>query len=144
MTGFTSGMADLLRCCDLAVTKAGPGTIAEAACCGTPMLLTSHLPGQETGQHRIRHRAAGAGAGPGVRQLCTEIGGPAGDRDALAAMAAASARMGQPGAAADIARRIAGLVSMHTHPRPGHRGGRAVRRPGPAAGILPAEVWWAP
>ncbi len=45
--GFVPGLADWLRCADLCVTKAGPGTIAEAACCGTPLLLTSHLPGQE-------------------------------------------------------------------------------------------------
>jgi 1,2-diacylglycerol 3-beta-galactosyltransferase len=47
VTGFTRNMPDLLRCCDLVVTKAGPGTIAEAACYGAPMLLTSHVPGQE-------------------------------------------------------------------------------------------------
>ena len=74
VTGFTRSMADLLRCCDLVVTKAGPGTIAEAACCGAPMLLTSHLPGQETGNAELV-TAAGAGQRlPGIRQLVTEIG----------------------------------------------------------------------
>ena len=75
VTGFTSGLADLLRCCDLAVTKAGPGTIAEAACCGTPMLLTSHLPGQEKGNTELV-TAAGAGRRlPGVRQLSPKSAG---------------------------------------------------------------------
>ena len=34
---------------DCIVTKAGPGTIAEAATRGLPCLLSSHLPGQEAG-----------------------------------------------------------------------------------------------
>ena len=69
VTGFVHDMADWLRCSDLVVTKAGPGTIAEATCCGTPLLLTSHLPGQERGNAEF---VTGAGAGhhvPGVRPL---------------------------------------------------------------------------
>jgi 1,2-diacylglycerol 3-beta-galactosyltransferase len=34
---------------DVLVTKAGPGTIAEAAAVGLPIMLTSFLPGQEAG-----------------------------------------------------------------------------------------------
>jgi 1,2-diacylglycerol 3-beta-galactosyltransferase len=34
---------------DILVTKAGPGTIAEAAAVGLPVMVTSHLPGQEAG-----------------------------------------------------------------------------------------------
>ena len=45
--GFVDNMSDWLRCADVVIAKAGPGTIAEAACCGVPLLLTSHLPGQE-------------------------------------------------------------------------------------------------
>jgi len=110
VTGFTRNMADLLRCCDLVVTKAGPGTIAEAACCGTPMLLTSHVPGQETGNAELVARAAAGRGLPGVRQLVAEIGRLREDPAAVDAMRAASARMSRPGAAADIAALIAGLV----------------------------------
>ena len=49
---------------DLVITKAGPATIAEATCCGTPLLLTSHLPGQEKGNTEF---VTGAGAGRRVR-----------------------------------------------------------------------------
>jgi 1,2-diacylglycerol 3-beta-galactosyltransferase len=110
VTGFVDNMSDWLRCCDLIVTKAGPGTIAEATCCGTPLLLTGHIPGQEKGNAEI---VAGAGAGlwvPGVRQLVAEIGRLRRDRGAIEAMGAASARLGRPDAAADIARLIAGLI----------------------------------
>jgi 1,2-diacylglycerol 3-beta-galactosyltransferase len=47
--GFVSNMADWMRAADVAITKAGPGTIAEALCAGTPLLLTSYVPGQERG-----------------------------------------------------------------------------------------------
>src|SRR5581483_8345741 len=74
--GFTHEMAGLLRCADLVVTKAGPGTIAEAACCGAPLLLTSHLPGQERGNTEFV-TAAGAGRRVrGVRRLLAEVGRP--------------------------------------------------------------------
>jgi hypothetical protein len=103
-------MADWLRCCDLVVTKAGPGTIAEATCCGAPLLLTSHLPGQEAGNTEF---VTGVGAGRrarSVRRLLAEIGRfLAGAADAAGTRAAAE-RLGQPGAAADIAELIAGLV----------------------------------
>jgi 1,2-diacylglycerol 3-beta-galactosyltransferase len=111
VTGFTRQMADWLRCCDLVVTKAGPGTITEATCCGAPMLLTSHLPGQETGNTEF---VTGAGAGRrarGVRRLLTEIDSLRHDQERLRAMRAASARLGQPAAATDIAELIANLVA---------------------------------
>jgi 1,2-diacylglycerol 3-beta-galactosyltransferase len=111
VTGFTSGMAGWLRCCDVVVTKAGPGTIAEASCCGTPMLLTSHLPGQEAGNAEV---VTGAGAGRQartVRRLLAEIGTLQRDRTELQALRAAAAGLGQPGAAAAIAGLIASLVS---------------------------------
>ncbi|MBV8195642.1 MAG: hypothetical protein JOY80_08950 [Candidatus Dormibacteraeota bacterium] len=47
--GFVDNMADWMRASDVVATKAGPGTIAEALCCGLPLLLTSYLPGQERG-----------------------------------------------------------------------------------------------
>ena len=69
VTGFTRHMADWLRACDLVVTKAGPGTIAEATCCGAPLLLTSHLPGQETGNTEIVTRAGAGRRARSVRRL---------------------------------------------------------------------------
>lgn len=42
-------MAEYMVAADILVTKAGPGTIAEAAAVGLPIMVTSHLPGQEAG-----------------------------------------------------------------------------------------------
>ncbi len=46
--GFVDYMPDLMRASDVAVTKAGPGAIAEALATGIPLVLTGYLPGQET------------------------------------------------------------------------------------------------
>ncbi|MGH3394031.1 MAG: MGDG synthase family glycosyltransferase, partial [Streptosporangiaceae bacterium] len=89
VTGYTGDMAALLRCCDLLVTKAGPGAIAEAACCGAPMLLSSRLPGQEAGNIGVV-TAAGAGRpARSVRRLLAEIGALRHDPGQLEAMRAA-------------------------------------------------------
>ena len=47
--GFVENMPDWMGACDCVVTKAGPGTIAEALICGLPILLTGFIPGQEEG-----------------------------------------------------------------------------------------------
>ncbi|KAL7540775.1 hypothetical protein ACHAWF_013044 [Thalassiosira exigua] len=47
--GFVTNMADFMVAADVLVSKAGPGTIAEAASLSLPVLLTSFLPGQEEG-----------------------------------------------------------------------------------------------
>jgi 1,2-diacylglycerol 3-beta-galactosyltransferase len=107
--GFVSNMADWLRCADVVVGKAGPGTITEATCCGAPLVLTSYVPGQEKGNAEY---VTGAGAGvyaPGPRQLAAEIGRLRRDPGALAAMRDAAVRVSRPRAAADIARFLAHL-----------------------------------
>jgi len=49
VNGFVNNMDEWMRASDAIVTKAGPGTIAEASICGLPCLLSSYLPGQEAG-----------------------------------------------------------------------------------------------
>lgn len=113
--GFVDNMAEWLRCADLVVTKAGPGTIAEAACCGAPLVLTSYVPGQEEGNTEF---VVAAGAGryvPGVQQLVHEIGRLRGDPIAVETMRMASARLSRPSAAAEIATLLADLVGA-AHP----------------------------
>ena len=46
--GFVDYMPELMRACDLVVTKAGPGAIAEALATGLPLVITGFLPGQES------------------------------------------------------------------------------------------------
>jgi UDP-N-acetylglucosamine:LPS N-acetylglucosamine transferase len=47
--GFVTRMAEYMVAADILVSKAGPGTISEAAALSLPVLLTSFLPGQEEG-----------------------------------------------------------------------------------------------
>lgn len=47
--GFTRDLPDFMRAADVLVTKAGPGTIAEALNAGLPIILNARLPGQEDG-----------------------------------------------------------------------------------------------
>ena len=47
--GFITNMAEYMVAADVLVSKAGPGTIAEAAALSLPVMLTSFLPGQEEG-----------------------------------------------------------------------------------------------
>ena len=47
--GFVSNMDEWMGAVDALVTKAGPGTIAEATIRGLPVMLSGYLPGQEEG-----------------------------------------------------------------------------------------------
>ncbi|HTX92206.1 MAG TPA: glycosyltransferase [Anaerolineales bacterium] len=47
--GFTRDLPDFMRAADVLVTKAGPGTIAEALNASLPIILYAKLPGQEDG-----------------------------------------------------------------------------------------------
>jgi 1,2-diacylglycerol 3-beta-galactosyltransferase len=138
--GFVGNMADWLRCADIVVGKAGPGTIAEAACCGAPLVLTSFVPGQEKGNAQF---VTGAGAGlyaPRPRQLAAAIGRLRRDPRALAAMRGAAVEMSRPRAAVDIARFIAGLSGFPDVAAPASAGsaGQAPRDPG--RGLLPTLI----
>ncbi len=57
--GFTRRMPEFMRAADVLVTKAGPGTIAEAMTAGLPLILYARLPGQEDGNvvYVLRKRA---------------------------------------------------------------------------------------
>ena len=110
--GFVDNMADWLRAADVVVSKAGPGTIAEATCCGAPLLITSHVPGQEKGNTEF---VVGAGAGrhvPGVVELVGEVGRLRREPASVDAMRAASARLSRPQAAMDIARYLASTLDI--------------------------------
>eukprot|EP00611_Tribonema_gayanum_P013622 TRINITY_DN2462_c0_g1_i3.p1 TRINITY_DN2462_c0_g1~~TRINITY_DN2462_c0_g1_i3.p1 ORF type:complete len:414 (-),score=53.96 TRINITY_DN2462_c0_g1_i3:562-1803(-) len=47
--GFIPHLDMYMAAADVLVTKAGPGTIAEACALGVPLILSSFLPGQESG-----------------------------------------------------------------------------------------------
>lgn len=111
--GFVDNMAEWLRCADILVTKAGPGTIAEATCCGAPLILTSFVPGQERGNVKFVVEADAGRSAPTLRKLVAQIDELRRDPAALAAMRAAAVQLGRPRAAADVADLLVALVPAH-------------------------------
>jgi 1,2-diacylglycerol 3-beta-galactosyltransferase len=113
VTGFVENMADWLRSADVLVTKAGPGTIAEATSCGVPMLLAGHLAGQETGNTEIVVRAGAGRPIRGRRQLRAQIEDLQSNPARLDRMRVAAVRLGRPAAAAEIADFLAERSRVH-------------------------------
>jgi UDP-N-acetylglucosamine--N-acetylmuramyl-(pentapeptide) pyrophosphoryl-undecaprenol N-acetylglucosamine transferase len=108
---FTDDMPALMARADLVVSRAGVGTIAEAAAVGLPMIL---VPGTFGGGHQEENAAAMVEAGAAVRLGDAELSGPslagaiaALDDERLRAMAKASAATGR----SDAAKRV--LAVLH-------------------------------
>lgn len=58
--GFVDNIADYMRAADVLLSKAGPGTIAEAAACGLPIIVCDYISGQEAGNLAyVESRGAG-------------------------------------------------------------------------------------
>jgi len=59
--GFVNNMPELMGASDLLITKAGPGTLAEAFIAGLPVVVYGFIPGQEEGNVRyVQEHNAGA------------------------------------------------------------------------------------
>jgi len=102
--GLTSHMAELMAAADVLLTKAGPGTIAEAACLGVPTLLTGFVPGQEAENVGWAQRNGGAPFEPVPKRaaLLVDAWLQPGNDD-LARMSERMRSMSRPEAAAAIA-----------------------------------------
>jgi 1,2-diacylglycerol 3-beta-galactosyltransferase len=105
--GFVDDMPNWLAAADLLVSKAGPGTLAEAACAGLPVIITGHVPGQEDGNVTwIEQHGAGIYARDPQRvgALVSELLRP--DNPLLAHMAAQSHSLARCDASAQIAQAV--------------------------------------
>ncbi len=109
--GFVDDIWDWMAACDCVVTKAGPGTIAEAMALGVPILLSGYIPGQETGNvpYVLKH-----GVGAYVEepwQIAEVISGWFGpQRNVLAGIARQARSLGHPEATYQIVEEIARLL----------------------------------
>jgi 1,2-diacylglycerol 3-beta-galactosyltransferase len=79
--GFTNKIPEYFRAVDLLVTKAGPGTLAEANAAQLPVVVYDYVPGQERGNvDFVRHNGLGLvalhGAGEVVRAVRSLIRAP--------------------------------------------------------------------
>jgi 1,2-diacylglycerol 3-beta-galactosyltransferase len=110
--GFTHDMPDFMRASDFIVTKAGPGTIAEALNAQLPIILYSKLPGQEDGNVTfVQEEGAGVWAPTPqevVRTLTRWISRP----EERQQVVENCRRAGKPEAARTIARMIAEKLGL--------------------------------
>lgn len=101
--GFVEHIADLMRSADALVTKAGGLTLAEAFCCGVPVVVYDVLPGQESGNlSYVRNQNAVAYAGS-PRRLARIVAALHANTARRAELANAGRKLARPDAAARIA-----------------------------------------
>jgi processive 1,2-diacylglycerol beta-glucosyltransferase len=114
--GFVPDVPDLMAAADLVVSKSGGISTSECMALGRPLLISSHIAGQEE-----RNADAVTEAGAGARALSVDelieratrlLGDPA----ALARMAAAASAFGRPDAASRIADAVARRVGAPLAP----------------------------
>jgi processive 1,2-diacylglycerol beta-glucosyltransferase len=104
--GFVKDVADLMVASDVLLTKTGGVSLAEAFCCGLPVLAFDPLPGQEEGNARFVVASGAAELAESPAQLAALVGElrwSAGRRETLATNGYILAA---PGAAAAAARAI--------------------------------------
>ncbi|KAL3938820.1 MAG: hypothetical protein SGBAC_006344 [Bacillariaceae sp.] len=106
--GFVTNMAEYMVAADILISKAGPGTISEAAAVSLPVLLTSYLPGQEEGNvdYVIDGKFGAYCDDSDPSAIGEEIASWLMDPEKLQQMSDAAKSMGAPYAARDIVQQI--------------------------------------
>ncbi len=129
--GFVTNMPEVMGACDLIITKAGPGTIAEALVMGLPLLISGFIPGQEEGNVRwVVENGAGALIQRPPAIAATARQWLEGDSGLLTQMAARARSLGRPQAALNIARAVHELINARARSATGARA--ILPRPGDA------------
>eukprot|EP00565_Helicotheca_tamesis_P001192 CAMPEP_0185725936 /NCGR_PEP_ID=MMETSP1171-20130828/2059_1 /TAXON_ID=374046 /ORGANISM="Helicotheca tamensis, Strain CCMP826" /LENGTH=500 /DNA_ID=CAMNT_0028394181 /DNA_START=94 /DNA_END=1596 /DNA_ORIENTATION=- len=111
--GFVNNMDEYMRASDAIVTKAGPGTIAEASICGLPCMLSSFLPGQEEGNvPYVENSGFGSYSGnPTV--IAEKVSSWLASPELMSEMKANALKAARPSATLDIAKDLAQMVFEH-------------------------------
>jgi 1,2-diacylglycerol 3-beta-galactosyltransferase len=109
--GFVDNMPELMGASDLLITKAGPGTLAEAFTVGLPVVISGYIPGQEKGNvDYVLENKAGAYATDPVEIAEIVREWLWAGSDAFHQEVANAAALARPGAVLDIAERLYGLL----------------------------------
>lgn len=121
--GFVTNMSEWMAASDLLVSKAGPGTIAEALIRGLPIILSGFLPGQEA--PNVQYITdSGVGAFSRNPRTIAEIALKwLADPAALSGRSKRARKLGRPNATYEIVREIATLSPALSVPRQGGGGG---------------------
>ena len=111
LIGYSEHIPALMRASDLLVTKAGPGTLAEASVTEVPVVVYDFVPGQERGNlDYVRSNGIGVVAlnTPDVVRAVRRL---VGNAERLAAMRAHQAQIAPRGSSRRIAELIAAVAS---------------------------------
>jgi len=100
--GYVSRMAEYMAAAEILITKAGPGTIAEAASLGVPVILTSFLPGQEAGNVDVVLEQEFGVFFSKPTDISSKVIQWIQDPDLLCRMSQNASKAGHPNAASDI------------------------------------------
>ena len=115
INGFVDNMQEWMAACDCIVTKAGPGTIAEALICGLPIILSGFIPGQEEGNvPYVVDNGVGAYIEEPAEIAATVARWFGPQRDALSDMSERARSLGHPQATFDIVNSIVGVLEAKT------------------------------
>ncbi|ONK60225.1 uncharacterized protein A4U43_C08F15730 [Asparagus officinalis] len=111
--GFETQMEKWMGACDCIITKAGPGTIAEALIKGLPIILNDFIPGQEVGNipYVVKNGAGVFSKSPKeTARLVAQWFGP--DYEKLKKMSENALNLAQPNAVFDIVKDINEVVQQ--------------------------------
>ena len=111
--GFVDHMPELMRACDLVVTKAGPGAIAEALATGVPLIITGFLPGQESPNVDFVVESGIGAFAPKEEDLRDEVRVMAEGGPTWREMSRRAAELAHPYASSDIARECLLLAARY-------------------------------
>jgi 1,2-diacylglycerol 3-beta-galactosyltransferase len=110
--GFVNNMAEYMSACDCIITKAGPGTIAEALICGMPILLNGYIPCQEEGNVSfVLDNGVGAYNEDPAQMAQIIAKWFATEGKELEEMSAKAKLLGRPEATFNIVRELAGMTA---------------------------------
>jgi len=112
--GFVNNMDEWMKASDCIVTKAGPGTIAEASICGLPCLLFAYLPGQEEGNVSFVEEAGFGTYTNEPYQIAETVKSWLESSNKLESMKRAAIAVARPHATLDIAQELAYIAFTAT------------------------------
>jgi 1,2-diacylglycerol 3-beta-galactosyltransferase len=108
--GFVNQLEAFMQASNMIITKAGPTTICESYASGLPIIISSHVPGQEEGNvHDVVNSGAGVWA-PTSERVVNIVSRWLDNPDELKKVAKASRDHARPQASRDIARLITSFI----------------------------------
>jgi 1,2-diacylglycerol 3-beta-galactosyltransferase len=139
--GFVKNMPALIHASDLVVTKAGGLIVSETLACGRPLILSSAISGQETGNvEYVTSKGAGNWA-PTPREVLTHlVRWLADDGTTLAERTANARRAGRPRAAYGVSDLVWELAGTGPRPSPQELTLRSAARLPLRAGVQVSRV----